>query len=272
VPVVMVSSFTEIDTVVCCIEMGAEDYVVKPFNPVVLRARINSCLEKKRFRDREAQYLKEIDQERRRADELLHVILPAQVVSELKTSNGVRPRRYENVAVLFADIVGFTPYCDSNPPEEVMPYLQLLIEKWEEIAVQHGVEKIKTIGDAFMAAAGLLQQSAECPVQTCIRCGLEMQQAAQALPTNWNVRVGINFGPVMAGIIGRRQYLFDLWGDTVNTAARMESQGVAGAITLSALAWERVAHCCRGDSLGQIKVKGKGPMEMFRFREFLNRG
>jgi adenylate cyclase len=270
VPVVMVSSFTEIDTVVCCIEMGAEDYVVKPFNPVVLRARINSCLEKKRFRDREALYLKEIEQERQRSDELLHVILPGEVVTELKTTNCVQPRRYENVAVLFADIVGFTPYCDSNAPEQVMPHLQSLIEQWEEIAVRHAVEKIKTIGDAFMAAAGLLQRSAEPPVQNCIRCGLEMQKAAQALPTRWDIRIGINFGPVMAGIIGRRQYLFDLWGDTVNTAARMESQGVAGAITLSAQAWAQVAHCCRGESLGTIKVKGKGPMEMFRFCEFLS--
>jgi class 3 adenylate cyclase len=268
-PVIMVSALDEIDGVVRCIKCGAEDYLTKPFNPVLLRARINACLDKKRFRDREVQYLAQIRKEQARAEELLHVILPHEVVRELKLTNAVQPRRFENVAVLFADIVGFTPFCDGHPPEHVVAHLQGLIETWEEIALHHQVEKIKTIGDAFMAAAGLLQKPPDHPVLHAVRCGLEMIRATQVLPIGWNLRVGIHVGPVVAGVIGKRQYLFDLWGDTVNTAARMESHGVPGHVVLSDAAWRPIADRAQGESRGVLSIKGKGQMEMVRFGGFL---
>ncbi len=267
-PVILISAFNEIDSVANGIKLGAEDYLPKPFNAVLLQARISACLEKKRLRDREVRYLQQIKQEQQRADELLHVIFPTQIVQELKATNTVRARRYENVAVLFCDIVGFTPFCDKFQPEQVVPFLQHLIETWEEIALRHDVDKIKTIGDAFMAASGLLRPAADCPILNCVRCGLEMITATQQLPTGWNLRVGIHAGPVVAGVIGRRQYLFDLWGDTVNTAARMESHGVPGKVVLSGTAWKLIAGRCQGESLQHIPVKGKGPMEMVRFDGF----
>jgi adenylate cyclase len=266
-PVIMISSLDELDIVVRCIEMGAEDFLPKPFNPVLLQARIGACLEKKRLREREVCYLRQIEQEKRRADELLQVILPAEIVAELKLNNCVRPRRHENVAVLFADIVNFTPYCEQHSPEHVLTYLQKLVEMWEESAQRHGVEKIKTVGDAFMAVSGLLKE-AENPVLNCVRCGMEMIAATQSLPTGWNLRIGIHCGQVVAGVLGRRTYLFDLWGDTVNTAARMESHGVQGAITLSAAAWQTIENSCRGTSMGCVTVKGKGSLEMVRFEGF----
>jgi CheY-like chemotaxis protein len=268
-PVIMVSALDEIDAVVHCIESGAEDYLTKPFNPVLLRARINACLEKKRLRDREVQYIQQIRKEQARSDELLHVILPAEAVRELKSNNTVLPRRYEDVAVLFADLVGFTPFCDGHPPEYVVNHLQGLIETWEEIALHNQVEKIKTIGDAFMAASGLLRKTTDHPVLHAIRCGLEMIKVTQSLSVAWNLRVGIHLGPVVAGVIGKRQYLFDLWGDTVNTAARMESHGIPGQVVLSGGAWAAVANRCRGESRGVISVKGKGQLEMVRFDGFL---
>ena len=267
-PVIMVSALDEIDGVVHCIESGAEDYLTKPFNPVLLRARINASLEKKHLHDREILYLQQIRKEQARADELLHVILPTEVVRELKATNTVMPRRYENVAVLFADIVGFTPFCDGHPPEYVVNHLQGLIETWEEIALRHKVEKIKTIGDAFMAAVGLLQKPEDHPVLHAVRCGLEMIKVTRSLSISWDLRVGIHLGPVVAGVIGRRQYLFDLWGDTVNTAARMESHGVPGHVVLSGAAWAPIADRCRGESRGVVSVKGKGQLEMIRFDSF----
>ena len=270
IPVIMISALQELEDVVHCIEIGAEDYLAKPFNPTLLRARINACLEKKRLRDREVQYLQQIKKEQQRADELLHVILPGEIVRELKDTNTVQPRRYENVAVMFCDIVGFTPFCDRNQPEKVVPYLQKLIEAWEEIADRHHVEKIKTIGDAFMAAAGLLLKTRDNPVRQCVECGLEMIDACQRLPTGWDLRVGIHVGPVVGGVIGLRQYLFDLWGDTVNTAARMESHGIIGSIVLSGPAWDQIAHLARAESLGPVPVKGKGDMTMVRFVDWSN--
>ncbi len=263
VPVIMISALDELDSVVRCIEMGAEDYLPKPFNPVLLKARINACLEKKRFHDREVMYLHRIEAEKKRADELLHVILPDQVVEELKTTNAVKPRRFANVAVLFCDIVGFTPYCEKRQPEEVVAYLQELVEAYEELALRYELQKIKTIGDAFMATAGLLKPVPN-PVLSAVRCGLEMVTIARRMPARWDVRVGIHAGPVMAGVVGHRQYLFDVFGDTVNTAARVESHGVPGAVTVSASAWQAVVERCRGESLGMVHVKGKGDMEIVR--------
>ena len=266
-PVIVLSASDEVESAVRCIQLGAEDYLPKPFDPVLLRARISASLEKKRLRDREERYRQQIEAEKRRADELLHVILPAEIVAELKVNDSVPPRRHEHVAVLFCDIVGFTSYCDGREPHEVIPDLQRLVEAYEEIALRHGLQKIKTIGDSFMAAAGLLR-SLEAPVEQCVRTGLEMIVAARALEAGWDVRVGIHVGPVIAGILGQRQYLFDLFGDTVNTAARMESYGLPGSVTLSDAAWREIADRSRGEPLGRVNVKGKGELEMFRFLAF----
>jgi CheY-like chemotaxis protein len=267
IPVIVLSASDEMQSAVRSIQRGAEDYLTKPFDPILLKARIRSSLQKKRWRDQEEIYRRQIEEERRRADELLHVILPEEIVTELKQTQQVVPRRYENVAVMFCDIVSFTDYCDKRTPQEVMPELQQLIEAFETIALEHELDKIKTIGDSFMAAAGLLRPT-ECPVTSCIKAGLAMFQAAIHHPAGWNLRIGIHVGPVVGGLLGHRQYLFDLFGDTVNTAARMESYGQPGSISLSAKAWERIATKAEGQSLGLIRVKGKGEMEMFRFESF----
>ena len=266
IPVIMISALDEIESVVRCIEIGAEDYLPKPFNPVVLRARIGASLEKKRLRDREVLYLRQIEEEKKRSDELLHVILPHDIVKELKATGMVAPRRHEDVAVLFCDIVGFTPYSATRQPEEIVAALQLLFEAYEELAAQHQMYKIKTIGDSFMSTAGLLVPVPN-PVLSAVRCGLEMVTTARDLPAGWDVRVGIHAGPVVAGVVGRKQYLYDLWGDTVNTAARVESHGSKAGVNVSASAFERIKDECEGRSLGLIPVKGKGEMEIFRVEE-----
>ncbi|HZT43869.1 MAG TPA: adenylate/guanylate cyclase domain-containing protein [Chthonomonadaceae bacterium] len=262
IPVVVISALSALDTIVTCIELGADDYLPKPFNQTLLKARIGACLEKKRLRDRERDYLRQIEMEKQRSDELLHVILPHEIVQELRATNTVKPRRYEPVAVLFCDIVEFTPYCAARPPEEVICQLQELVETYEDLCLQHDLQKIKTIGDAFMATAGLLKP-VENPVLCSVRCGLEMIAATRRLSAAWNVRVGIHVGPVVAGVVGHRQYLFDLWGDTVNTAARIESHGVRGAVNVSRDAWPHIAGHFQAESLGGIPVKGKGEMELF---------
>ena len=266
IPVIMISALDEIDSVVRCIEIGAEDYLPKPFNPVLLKARLGASLEKKRLRDREVVYLKQIEEEKKRADELLHVILPHDIVQELKANGFVAPRRHEDVAVLFCDIVGFTPYSATRQPEEIVAALQQLFEAFEDLATRHDMYKIKTIGDSFMSTAGLLAP-VDNPVASAVRCGLEMVLVAKRLPAGWDVRVGIHAGPVVAGVVGRKQYLYDLWGDTVNTAARVESHGAKAGVSVSATAWERIKDIARGQSLGRMPVKGKGEMEIFRVDE-----
>jgi len=263
IPVIMISALDQLDSVVRCIELGAEDYLNKPFNAVLLKARLEASLERKRLRDQEIAYLEEIDRQRRRADELLHVIMPARAVSELKETNKVEPRRHDSVAVLFCDVVDFSPYCDRHGPEDVVSNLQLMVEAFEQLTDSHGLEKIKTIGDAYLATAGLLQPN-EDPVFCSVTCAFDMLETVQKLPVDWNIRIGIHTGPVVAGVVGRRTFAFDLWGDTVNLAQRLSSHGPAGSVNLSAPAWQAVADRCQAEALGAIPLKGLGEVETYR--------
>ncbi len=267
IPVIMITALDEVESAVRCIEMGADDYLPKPFDPTILGARLGALLEKKRLRDREVLYLHRIEEEQRKSDELLHVIFPAEIVRELRATSTVLPRRYDRVAVMFTDIVGFTRYSEDREPEEVIFSLQQLVQAQEQLTERFGMEKIKTIGDSFMAAAGLLRPC-ENPVLSCVRCGLEMIRAARDLPPRWELRVGVHAGPLVGGVLGRSQYLFDVVGDTVNTAARVETHGVPGSVTLTEGAWSQIADLSHGESLGWVEAKGKGRLELIRFASF----
>jgi class 3 adenylate cyclase len=261
IPVIMISAVDAIESVVRCIELGAEDYLPKPFNPILLKARIGASLEKRRLRFQEETYTRTIETEKRRSDDLLQAVLPPGAIRELKATNEVKPRRYEGVAVLFCDIVEFTAYCDQNPPEQVVAELQTLIEEFERIVAFHGMEKIKTIGDALMATAGLLQPVDD-PLLAAARCGLDLVEATRRVHPHWGIRVGIHHGPVVAGIVGRKQFLFDLWGDTVNMAARVAAAAKVNSVFMSSLVWMRVRNRCQAKSHGPFELKGKGNIEL----------
>jgi adenylate cyclase len=261
-PVIMISALDLLEGIVRCIELGAEDYIGKPFNPVFLRARISAALEKKRLRDREVSYLRQIQEEKQRSERLLHIILPQDVAEELKATDAVQPRGFDNVGVLFCDIVGFTRYCDQHPPEEIVTQLQTVVEAFEEISARHGLEKIKTIGDSFMGTVGLSAPVAN-PALNCVRCGWEMIAASQGLPPYWQVRVGVHVGPVIAGVVGRRKYQYDVWGDTVNLAARMEAAALPSSVCVDAETWKALRGHARSRPMGQIEIKGKGPLDLY---------
>ena len=264
-PVIMVSALDEVEGIVRCIELGAEDYIAKPFNPVFLRARIGAALEKKRLRDREVSYLRQIQEQKQRSEDLLRIILPPDVAEELKTTSAVQPRRFESVGVLFCDLVGFTAYCDQHPPEEILEQLQHVVEAFETLAAAHGLEKIKTIGDAFMATAGLRTPQPNA-AWSCVCCALDMIAASRRLPPHWQVRVGIHVGPVVAGVVGRRKYQYDVWGDTVNLAARMQEAAQPGSICVPAETWRLLQGQCPATAMGQIDIKGKGRLELYRIK------
>jgi len=265
IPVIMISAVDELESVVRCIELGAEDYLPKPFNATLLKARVTATLEKRRLRQQEVSYLDQLENERKRSDQLLHAMLPPGAVQELKATNKVQPRRHEDVAVLFCDIVGFTSYCDRTQPETVVSQLQSLVRAFEEIAVAHNLEKIKTIGDAFLATGGLLKKI-DNPVLSCVKCGFDFAKTSETLEPGWQVRVGIHCGPIVAGIVGDRQFMFDLWGDTVNVAARIVSQADPGTVFLSNAAWLQIRHSAQGRTRGFVPLKGKGELELIECR------
>jgi len=264
--VLMISAVDETTSVAACIERGAEDFLPKPVSPAILRARLGACLEKQFLRERSKQQLGQLASESRRANELLRVLLPNPVADELQSTGSIAPRRRENVAVLFADLVGFTEYCDRHSPEEVLVGLQELFTRFERLAEEHGVQKIKTIGDSFMGAAGLFHPE-ERPALRCVALGQAMIAALAGLPTTWRLRIGVHVGPVVAGVVGTRQYLYDVWGDTVNTAQRIEHNGRDGAVCVSAAAKRQIEPAYTTRTLGSNPIKGKGELEIFEVVE-----
>lgn len=264
--VLMISAVDETTSVAACIERGAEDFLPKPVSPAILRARLGACLEKKFLRDKSKQQLGQLAAESRRANGLLRVLLPDAIADELQSTGQIAPRRHDNVAVMFADLVGFTAYCDRHSPEEVLVSLQELFTAFESLALEHGVQKIKTIGDSFMGAAGLFSGD-EHPTIRCVALGRAMLKAIQGHPAGWNLRIGVHVGPVVGGVVGTRQYLYDIWGDTVNTAQRIEHSGRIGAVCVSDAARRQIEPEFVTASLGRSEIKGKGELEIFEVTE-----
>ena len=265
-PVIVLSGVSEMDSVVRCIEMGADDYLPKPFNPVLLRARIEACLEKKWLRDKEEASLHQLQIEREKSEILLRSILPEPIAERLKQGEQTIVDHFEDATVLFADLVGFSKLASRLTPQELVQTLNGIFTEFDRLADEHGLEKIKTIGDAYMLVGGLPTPSDDHP-SAVASMALAMQQCIRDYNrqhgSELNIRIGLHTGPVIAGIIGRNKFTYDLWGDTVNVASRMESQGQPGAIQLTIVTAERIRNEFLFEPRGVIDVKGKGEMNTF---------
>ena len=201
-----------------------------------------------------------------RADTLLHAILPREVARTLKRGPGVIAERFDSVSILFADAVGFTPLSASLRPEQLVGLLDEVFTAFDAIVDRAGLEKIKTVGDTYMVAAGVPVPRPD-HARAIVLVALEMQAAVAQRAYGGHrleFRFGINSGPVVAGVIGRRKFSYDLWGDTVNIASRMESHGTPGAIQITRATRDLLHDEFHLEALGTIDVKGKGPMEAWR--------
>ncbi|MER9132153.1 adenylate/guanylate cyclase domain-containing protein [Mesorhizobium sp. M0768] len=265
IPVIMISGLDEVDAVVRCIEAGADDYLPKPFNPVLLRARINSSLEKKRWLDREHQYLQRIEVEKGRADSLLHAILPGQIVARLHRGEEFIADRFDEVTILFADIVGFSSIAARLPPSDLIKRLDRLFGTFDVLAEKHSVEKIKTIGDAYMAASGVPEPAAD-HADRIVALGKSMLDALKPLAwgnDSFRIRIGVHTGPVIAGLIGRHRFVYDLWGETVNIASRLESQGVADRMQISEATKQALRTSWKLEPRCNLELAGVGRIETY---------
>ena len=204
-----------------------------------------------------------------RSDGLLRNILPDSIVERLESHEGHIAERHSDVTILFADIVGFTPLAQSVSPEALVEILDHMFTGFDALAERHGLEKIKTIGDAYMVAGGLPVAKSD-HVQAVARMALDMRTAVEGmsvvLDRPLDVRIGIHTGDVVAGVIGRKKLAYDLWGDTVNTAARMESHGIAGEIQVTSEVRDLLRDDFVFEPRGRIEVKGKGSMECWLLR------
>jgi guanylate cyclase len=199
----------------------------------------------------------ELDQERRRSHDLLLNVLPQPIIDRLNAGEALIADRYDDVAVVFSDFVGFTALSSRTPVTSLVADLNALFSRFDAACQEFGVEKIKTIGDAYLAAAGLPGTRADHLVAAA-ELALAMRDAVRAAGGEWKVRIGIHAGPVVAGVLGHRKFVYDLWGDTVNVASRLETTSEPDHIQVS----EAVAVGLRDrfdlESRGPVELKGKG--------------
>src|SRR5499426_3107115 len=250
-PVVMISADTDADKVSQCIELGADDYLPKPFNPTILRARIGAALRRQSLRALENEYLGKMESEKRHCENLLRNILPVEIATRLRNGESNIADHFDHATVIFADVVGFGKITARMKAFEIVACLNQLFSEFDKLAEDAGIEKIKTIGDNYMAVCGVPTPRPN-HARLAAKFALDMVAATarlrSRLPVPFMIRVGLHSGSVMAGVIGTRKFAYDVWGDTVNIAARLEAASqpnrvLASAATVKALGSDYV---CEG--------------------------
>ena len=272
-PVIVISGGTNLDDAVRCIEMGAEDYLSKPFNPVLLRARVTTSVERKKLRDQEALRMRQLEQqheaitqEQAKTEQLLLNILPRKIAQRLKAGEEHIADAFPNVSVLFADMVGFTAMSRTMMASDLVKVLSDLFSRFDLITEKHGLEKIKTIGDCYMLAGGVPEPSddhAHAAIDAALDMCLALEEISERTGGALRMRIGVHSGPIVAGVIGLRKFTYDLWGDTVNVASRMESTGEPGRIHVSVHTADLIRSQFKLESRGCIEVKSLGAVETY---------
>ena len=239
------------------LKLGAVDYVSKPFQFEEVVARVNTQLELKRAKE-ELRFLHQ------QADALLLNILPASIAERLKAEETTIVDAIPEATIFFSDLVGFTPLAASMSPQKLVAFLNDVFSAMDRLAEKYGLEKIKTIGDAYMVAAGVPDprpDHAEAIADFALELIEVLPRVAKEADMPVRLRIGMHTGPIVAGVIGEKKFTYDLWGDTVNTASRMESSGEENRIHLSTAMKEKLDGAYEFDFRGPIEIKGKEPME-----------
>ena len=262
IPVIMLSSMDDLTSIYRCIELGADDYVTKPFDKIILEARISACIEKKHLRDKEKELLEEISKEKDKSDRLLLNILPKDIANRLKSGESVIADKHNEVSILFADIVEFTPQTKNLNPVELVSILNDIFSKFDDLSVKYGIEKIKTIGDNYFSVSGLNQNS-KISAKNLVSMAIDMIKTINKINSDLklmelNIRIGIHSGPVVAGVIGKNKFAYDLWGASVNMASRMESSGFKNKIQISERTYELVKDYYKCEIREGVEIKGIG--------------
>ena len=258
----MVTASDEVETAAECILSGADDFITKPFNATLLKARVGACLEKKRLQDSEDLYLSRVESDKQRSQEVLKTVLPNDVAVELQSTGRVHSRRYDDVAILICDLVGFTAFCERNDPEIVVETLQTLVEAFEQVFAKFALDKVKTVGDAIVAVGGLARPTPEA-VKSCVSASLMLRDIANAFEPSFGLHVGIHSGSLVAGTVGKSTIQFDILGKDVNIAFNICDLSASDQILLSSDAWMHVRNEVVAKSAGLARLKSGQDIELF---------
>jgi adenylate cyclase len=254
IPILIVTALSERMERMMGIAAGASDFLTKPVDLQELTLRVNHAVHAKRLFD-------QFQAEQARAENLLLNILPRSIAERMKRGEVNIADHHPEVTVLVADLVGFTTLAAHIGPDQVVYMLNEIFSGFDVLTEKRGLEKIKTVGDAYMAAGGLplpRPDHVEAIADLALELMAEIDKFNSAYNTSIHLRIGISTGPVVAGVIGRWKFTYDLWGDTVNLACRLESLGQAGSIQVSDLTYERLKEKYRFDGSRSLEIKGRG--------------
>ncbi len=257
VPVVILTSSTDASAKLKALELGANDFLAKPVDPSELVLRLRNNLAVKAYQD-------QLRLEQKKADRLLLNILPEPIAARLKRGETTIADHFDEVTVLFADLVEFTDFASGTDPTRLVERLNEVFQYFDELVEARGLEKIKTVGDSYMLAGGLPVPRKD-HADAVVAAGLDMLALADRLG-GWSLRLGVHTGPVVAGVIGQSKFNYDLWGDTVNVASRMESQGIPKHIQISQSTRNALTDSFLVEPRGPVVIKGKGTMMTYIVR------
>ncbi|MEG4145618.1 adenylate/guanylate cyclase domain-containing protein [Microcoleus sp. Pol12B5] len=287
IPIIFLSAVVQASEKVKAFNAGGADYITKPFQTVEVVARVENQLrlrelelqlrDKNLMLQQEIAYREQAEMETRlllektksqkeKIEELLLNILPKPIADRLQEGQSIIADSFSEVSILFADLVGFTNFASQKSAAETVKVLNQIFSLFDELSLRHGLEKIKTMGDAYMVVGGLPDPQ-ENHAFAIAQMALDMQAAVASFNVqnnhNFSLRIGINIGGVVAGVIGLTKFSYDLWGDTVNVAQRMESSGIPGEIQVTAAVYDRLKDKFLFKKRGAVEIKGKGEMIVY---------
>lgn len=257
IPVIFISGLTETNSIVAGLEAGGVDYITKPFRVLEVHARVKTHLA--------------LMTERRNVEELLRNILPIRVIRELKESGHATPEFFPDLNIFFSDFVNFTRLTSESPPPFLIGELNRLFTSFDEIMAQHGCERIKTVGDAYLAVGGNFASGRDTAlhlVQAAVDIQNYLARCNQGVRTSgkgtvWQARIGVHTGTAVGAVVGTTKYLYDLFGDGVNMASRIQETAEPMGITLSATTWALVQDRFPFRSRGPVELQGKGATNLY---------
>ena len=238
----------------------------------MLWARVQACLERKYLRNKERELFQQVETEKRKSEKVLYNVLPQSVAERLKNGEQTIAESIPEVTVIFADLVGFTKLSADISPDELVMLLNHIFRSFDRIVKKYNLEKIKTIGDAYMAAGGISPYTENHAIR-CLAMSIDALNIIEIFNQNsdikLSIRIGLCTGPVVAGVIGSTRFSYDLWGDTVNIASRMQALSIPNWIQVAESTHNLLEKLCPFIFRGDIDVKGKGTMKSYLFSKEL---